>query len=735
MAANGFGYYYSKGLLSSGDLSCYLNFNDFYSGVVPVESGNPLYYLEVFGNTGDFSQQFGSGYFSGTIAKFNSGDLLPKEDLALVMVFEKITSGEQILFSSLGEEVIPSGFVFGLNDANKAYITAYNSGIGGYVTSTFESNINAKNGIALSKDNNNFTLLKYVFSEGELYEERVSLDDYCTTNGTNYYLGGVSGTDIENKPFVGYIDEFVILNSSLGVQSLGNIFSGFVLDEPALTYQLVNTTVDYKYQGLTTLSNVQFESFTSGIFDYIQNSIFDITGVGTINVLSSGGVVGNVASVSGNLSGRVSLPTGYYNVTSGQVVTGYLTSGLAATASGITGYVAVSLNPFVTTGDPDVFAMTALSGISGITRYESVFTGPLYETVYTTGFVASSILTEYNQPFYFTYTGDVTGNVRYTHKGSYTNNGSDKILVIQDLNYSGSIGQPTPFRVIKTSHLDYGYDYGDSDWDYDFVKTFKSDGVTLTNPWPTGVILELVHQNFSGLYDFNNTSILDYSSGDFRSDFVKTTGDLSLYINGVNLCSGEFRDLPLLTEDGYPILTESGEFIYLDYLAAQYIYSGRYFLSFLTWDREDTSLFDSFTSGALRRYFEVESDLDLYSGSTKPSIGNEYWFVNGQKLISGLEYTQSGSTITLLTNQLSGIGGILYSSAPGSGSVTNTYRTGISISGSNFPVRSSQVYLNGIRQIINEDYVEVGSGDLLYGAPQVTFEAFDEIFDTQNFVI
>lgn len=755
MAANGFGYYYSKGSLSSDELDVYYSFNTVSGSVVPVESGNPIHYLDFAGHSlVAFGAESGSGLFSGYAGKINDSESLLKDDFTLLMIFERVGFGEQILFSSFTGSPTPSGFILGLNDANKLFITTYDPVSAAYPTNTFSLNLQGKNGIALSKDNNNFSLLKYVFSEGQFYQERVEFNDNCLTNGPAYFLGGTS-VDGSTLPFTGYIDEFAILNSSFGIQSLGNLFSGFVTPEPSLIYGLENSFSNYSYQNLTTLKDVKFESVPSGLFDLIYDSIFNITGVGTVNVLGQGNILSDVAHFSGYMSGTVSLPTGYIQTNQVLTVTGYTSSGQVASATGITGYISTLLNPFVISGDsagnPDIYTVEALSGISGVTQYTDFFTGPLYQTGYVDVYIPSSIIRQVYQPFDFYYTGAVTGNVNYTYLGKYTNNGDDKILITQDLSYSGSLGQPQPFRVLKTTYLDYGYFYAENTPDDDFIKTFKANGVTLTKPWPTGVITELVFQDFSGIYSFNNIPILDYSSGDFKTLDQLESGNLSLYVNGIHLASNIADPNALLTEDLFEILTEDGDVILVDESGvdgAQYYYLNKYFKAFLSFDRADTAILDNVSGMGILRNFQSAEPLSMASGAQHTAQDNEYWFINGQKLISGLEYTYNSGFITLNTNQYSGIGGILYSIRPNTGDVYSYHReptggflNGVSITGVDFPPRSSQVYLNGVRQVIDEDYVETYSGDLIYGINQynslnqIFQEYYEEVYNSQNIVI
>jgi hypothetical protein len=731
MALDGFGYYYQKYNLSPSILGAYINFNDYETGapnVFTVETGNPVYYINEIGQSiaDDIA---GSGYLSGGIFEVNSGDSLEKSDFSALLIFEKKQPGEQILLSTLSQTAGgTSGFVFGINDANKAFVTTFNPTLG-FEHHTFETSLGRKNGIALTKDDNNFSLLKFNFFEKEIYEERATFSNACLTQGTGFFIGGMSGvTGLPNKTFTGYIDEFAFIDQPLNSSYISGLFRGMCSAYPVQAYGVTNNTSKYRYQGLTTLRTPEFESITSGALDYIQANIFNTTGVGTITVVSSGHVTTNVAHVSGYLSGYVTLPTGYFTVESGQRVTGYTFSGQVPSATGITGYTLVGLNPFAAY-DEDKYLFSGMSGLTGVTAWQDVFSGALYEDYVATGFVATGLTTLYNFPFSFDLSG-MSGNCRYVHLARYTNNGNDKIVIQHDLNYSGTVGQTASFRVLKDQYLDYGQIYVESPPDFDFVTGFVMDGVTTVRPIGEDWLLSVDYPNYwSGDYRFNKNLITDYSSGMFKTATTEDETKIFAFANGKQL-------------------TDQGS-------GADYIYYNTYLSGEINYDRRDVNIVDYF-SGA--RAVAVKLASDIISG--QPIFENEadntadttlitvdtilltvdedstelgpsgFIFVNGQKLISGIDYT---GNLIATTNQYSGIGGYKWLITP-----TQEYgmQTGLSRSlHKPLPERGTLLYTNGIRQKLTEDYVETSQFDLIYNLTGNLIVDYQSIFSSENFII
>lgn len=708
MASNGFGYYYSKGLLQTGDLACYMSFDEISGNIVPCVSGDSRNYFSLYGDISNFDSSYGSGYFSGNVAKLENSQLIDLDNFTTIVVFDRLQSGSQILFSTLETGVTyPSGFIVGLTDANKLYISTPDS-IGRIRTQSFSMPMANKNGIALSKNGSQFSLMKYNFTEELLYEEDLIFPFDSLHVGSNFYLGGGSGlpTLVNDSLFNGYIDEFSIIKTNTNTFNISNIFEGFYREAPASGYGIINEYNNYAYDGILNNKIIQFESVESGLLNYVQSEIFNITGVGEVKVVTSGNIVGGVSDMSGYLSGYTTLPTGYFVVQSGQLLTGFSSSGLVPSASGITGYDYTAIKPFTSyTGDEigaDVYNTYLLSGLLGPTEWTIEYTDPEYQTIYFSGLVPSSILTPYYEEFNYSYSGPVTGDVSFVHSAVFSNNGNNKVVVVHDLTYSGDF-QPTPARILKNVYLDYGNTLVENGSDDNFKKTFIVNGVIFNEPIYKNSTIELVSAEQKEIYSFNKNLNLDLFSGLFFQEGLNNSY-LNVYFNGV------------------------GQFQTGDLNSGGYSYSGFYLFSNQGWDRNDDGVYDIFRSGGSPYYLEFSSGLS--SGDVLSSSPNSYWFINGQKLISGIDYSYSSNQIEILNNNYSEINGMLWS-INHTGYLNSETSTENSIH-RNIYEKSSQFYINGIRQKINEDYKEISNNEILFGAGNIKEPNLEEIFNTND---
>jgi hypothetical protein len=690
MAENSLYYYIRKaGLDSSLEFS--YSFKSPLSGInIPVETGDSAFSGTLYGQTGNFWSPSGSGHFSGNAVKVNSADLIEKSDWTAFLIFERQKTGQQVLLSTMGSGD-PSGVLFGINDASKYYISAWDEQ-GFFNTKTFSLPMGNKNGITLSKNGSTFSILDFNFQEEEGYLESYSYPLTAVTESDNLFFGGTLGvpSGIDSGCFYGYIDEVVFLSNSLSVETSKYLFKSFYMEAPVLEYQLLKKSESYNYQDLNRLKNIQFDSLTSGGLDYIRQNIFNRTGIGQIMAVSSGDFSGTSGVISGYLSGQVYLPTGVSKTVTGTRVTGYLTSGNVATASGITGYSQVSLYPFAAfTGD--VYQVSGLSGITGVTEWTPTYTGPIYETYTETVYVEDRVFSNVYQTFSYLQTG-LLGRVAFTHTGIYVNNGSDKINTQNILRYSGSAGEVNPFTVIKTSALDYGSGYTEGDENENFIKTFYMDGVISYKKVGSGEKLNLHWLDSTGESVFNRELLLDLSSGNFKTESDETAESAVFFINGILQPTGEQGDI-----------TSS--------------FSGNYLSQNLTWDRNDLGIYDSHAGvGYIKTYGISGATSSGFTSGTLIFSGQHSGmvFLNGQNLVSGVDFEDRASGIYLTTNLYSGISGsaILINAFEGTLSGNSTGNS--ALIKDRFPKKSSQFFKNGVRQFLGADYKEVGSYDNLY---------------------
>lgn len=716
MARTGLGYYYENAGLSTDDLMFYFDFA--ISG--GRDSSLVTNSFSLSGNTGSFwASSSGSGLFSGTILSVNTINW-DSDNLTTILINKKTTSGAAILVSTLqsgGSSI--SGFVLGVNDANKLFVTAYDTETEAYVTNTASFNLGRSNGLSLSKNSNLFTLGKFNFFERELYTELYNFPLTCNTNSNLFCVGGGSGlpSNYQNRFYTGYIDEILLHDKNISENSIESIFKGFYKVEPTYSYGIVSETDSYQYSNLNPITRPIWQEMQSGALDYVRNNIFNTTGIGKIRVISSGSIINGTGYVSGNLTGYTSSQTGYTQVTTGSGVTGFLTSGNVAAASGIVSYVDVTLYPITVFTSGNIYQITAESGISGVTRWTPVYSSPVYQVTETTGFVATTVRSYYGLSFSYTITG-MSGNASYVHVADYSNNGNDNILIAHDLNYTG---YGTNFRAFKNTNIKYDWFYTENADDTNYINQFNMDGVTMSSPLRTGECLELVYYTATGTGDYNKPQSLSLVSGLFSYGDKETDSDDSFFfINGVYQHPNRlYEDVWVYT--GVDILSESGiSWIVNTTFSGDYDLNSGYFVTENLYNRNDVGISDNYTVLNLIQRKGYISGNGL-TGNFPLSTGSNHalFFINGIKLASGVDYTYSPANTGYLIsgNGLSGVTGVLWqisSSGTGSFTLNNSVITGRNSITGTVPEFGSLLFYNGLRQNLNIDYIETSNLDLVH---------------------
>jgi hypothetical protein len=87
--------------------------------------------------------------------------------------------------------------------------------------------------------------------------------------------------------------------------------------------------------------------------------------------------------------------------------------------------------------------------------------------------------------------------------------------------------------------------------------------------------------------------------------------------------------------------------------------------------------------------------------------------LNGQKLISGMNYYLSGGNIYIKTNEVLATGGILYLSNDLNGYSNYVSGKGNELQNINSNVINEKVWINGVLQVENEDYLKGACTTLL----------------------
>jgi hypothetical protein len=359
-------------------------------------------------------------------------------------------------------------------------------------------------------------------------------------------------------------------------------------------------------------------------------------------------------------------------------ITGYQTEIITTISTGVTGYISVL------TGDSYI----------GITGYRDVFIGisvdncgiskEIFLKEELTGIINNQYSIDIEQTGFILNTGflqiELTGLIT----------GLENIFITGERCKEIIIGESIDF--LETNFLDK-YSYSE----ISLLKTFdsgKNDNLE--------IFLEKYYQK--NLY-YNIDYIYNSLLGNFF-DINDQNFELTLFANGQALVSS-----------GYNIVTSGyDEFIVpnLDYIiSGNQVETNRYF-------GEDDFLFYDYFSGNSNIF-----TLSNYtSGTVLPVLENENSFIfrNGQKLISGIDYeivtfiftpviglkfnfniTGDDPEIFLIKNNTP-IFNSIFNNTEGTTKLLNTFNNGC-----------SQVYYNGIRQKINNNYIENSNFDMISG--------------------
>lgn len=142
--------------------------------------------------------------------------------------YEKPFSGNAILFSSLQSGANISGFIFGVNDANRMYLETYDNSGPNIVTSS--NIIGSKNAIAVVKSNNIINFHYYNFNYQQVESETFNTSPSALFQSNQVYLAGTGGITppyINQNNFTGYLSEFAYFNLAFSQNTVQKLFSGF----------------------------------------------------------------------------------------------------------------------------------------------------------------------------------------------------------------------------------------------------------------------------------------------------------------------------------------------------------------------------------------------------------------------------------------------------------------------------------------------------------------------------
>lgn len=314
-----------------------------------------------------------SGLFDGQVYLSIEKDIgFSESDWVMFFAFEKSGTKDSILFSNYGGEAIKSGFVFGVNSANKPFVETYNEN----GPAIYEANIelSSRNSIALSKNGNTITFDYFDFNSKQMASEGFFVSPTSFLPSYSWYLGGAhnSPSYFSGNNFKGNLDTFIYLTGNYFPYEIDTLFSGFTLSKaPNYYYTILDESCYYDYFGLTgSISGITFNPINT--LSYLVQTGYLVNKTGELLA----NITGNIFSGSGIASGNI---TGYVDSGSGVVTT------TISNFSGITG-VEVIVNGL------RVFQNPIITGTSGnFFLFPTAFTGtPLVfsELYLQSGFLA-----------------------------------------------------------------------------------------------------------------------------------------------------------------------------------------------------------------------------------------------------------------------------------------------------------------------------------------------------------
>lgn len=199
----------------------------------------------------------------------------------------------------------------------------------------------------------------------------------------------------------------------------------------------------------------------------------------------------------------------------------------------------------------------------------------------------------------------------------------------------------------------------------------------------------------SGKRNVNNLATFDLVNGNFELNESLNDSGVQIYLNGI----GQNNVGYAVTGNIYNVgVTISGDY-YLDEFSVQ---------STGIYDYKDIMVYDVI-SGVKQRVFVTGMGVSGQKENVNLT-SNSLAFLNGVLLTSGYQYIKSGADFIWSSNLLSGVTGAI--------SVFELDKPYIRSTGTinftgEFPRRASMLYLNGQRQLIDTNYIENSTIDLI----------------------
>jgi len=306
----------------------------------------------------------------------------------------------------------------------------------------------------------------------------------------------------------------------------------------------------------------------------------------------------------------------------------------------------------------------------------------------------------------------------FTYTVYYENPGNNLITVNNTLYYNNSDIQPDPFYVYKNCAQFWGLVLEDLIYDDNYINSFGMDGVAyigLENN--TDYSSLVVYPNVHNKTNINKIGLVDRTRGYYFLDNNYSINETNIYENGVAL-------------QGSGYITSGSE----------YILSGDYGLNNTYAILEDTPNGDAQATydiiSGRRNYFQIPEDYIQRSGnyylpSLEPFDQNIY--LNGVKLETGITYFGEridNSDLIRIDSGLYLATGKVFSFPVETGIIKYTGYFDSKLT-TRFAKGTSMLWANGIRQFLNNEYLEIPKFSLLTG-DRVKNLNIDLIFNDSN---
>jgi hypothetical protein len=652
-----------------------------------------------------FTGTLGTGTFSGGLNTFydyisidNYGDLFSGEFTFLIgsQTTSRQDLGENqkgpvsnnnILFSNLsGGEFAYSGWQIGINAANRIYLESYNGFEPVVVTYMGERAPYSQNIWGIVYEDGAARVGLYNIAEETFSFNKVPIEPRNLQATSTWRIGSGINFDpnvkfstqltLNSGLFAGQIDNFLYFNTGLAdeeINPLAKSLYSAAYEKTAPTYTSGDTTFQYAgLSGLTGSGAIRTVTTCSETGTRTETVPFTHKEVITGNI-GAGVVYYTVYSTGAHpISGTV---TGYRALYSTSALTSVITgfsitnheTGIITSLSGCSGVVVSGLllsgSGIGTSGEGGFTGLVA-SGVSGVSGDVPSNLRPNAFSYIGTPLTYEAVIEKYN-----------VGSFGVSDKGSLNNlaklgesrdragqgffigqTGNSGSLAFYLNGLGGELGGISS-RSSSTSRVFY---------DSTLNKTFAQTNL----PSPSG--------------------LLDKDNFGPDSDVVKT------YFNNYNIVSGDYY------VSGLEIV-DTLEFPYGQQNILQ-IY--------------DTGL----NTGYIRSRWLVTGTTDYEAPPDPNPISGDQWvFFNGQKLLSGVDYIigmddyySAGAGFTP-TGHITGTTGVYFTTPPVAGTTQFTGNT-LSFEASEFFPNSNVVFINGVRQDVDANYVEHSSTkDLISG--------------------